>query len=244
MQGNLILSLKGISKTFDVGSNKQTVLNAVSLDVREHEFLAVMGPSGAGKTTLLNIMGGLEIPDEGEIFFQNKKIDTSDFKQASRFRAEHIGFIFQNYNLVDELSVRENIELASTIKGNYKEVREKIPAICKKLQIEQFLDHYPIKLSGGERQRCACARALCKQADFILADEPTGALDRRTTTNLVQLFQQMIQEEGISVVLVTHDPFVASFSNRVIFIQDGIITDELTSNTGRESFYQQIIMKL
>lgn len=142
------------------------------------------------------------------------------------------------------MSVRENIELASTIKGNYKEVREKIPAICKKLQIEQFLDHYPIKLSGGERQRCACARALCKQADFILADEPTGALDRRTTTNLVQLFQQMIQEEGISVVLVTHDPFVASFSNRVIFIQDGTITDELTSNTGRESFYQQIIMKL
>ena len=231
----LAVAARNVSKTYGDGELTVTALDSVSLDIERGTFTAVVGPSGSGKSTLVHCLAGLDSPDrrpETSIVVGGRDIVSLNDKELTEFRREHVGFVFQAFNLVPVLTARQNIELPLTLAGHRPDP-ELLARITDSLGLTERLDHRPDELSGGQQQRVAIARALITSPDVIIADEPTGALDTDTTTQVLQLLADTVHQQGHTVVVVTHDPRVADFADRTVRVQDGaIVSDE--SRAGRQ----------
>ena len=238
-----MLEVKNLKKVYTTrfGGNKVTALSNVNFTVERGEYVAIMGESGSGKTTLLNILAALDKPTEGEVILEGDNLNKVSDKALAAFRRERLGFVFQEFNLLDNFSVRDNIYLPLVLAGEkHKEMEKKIDPIAKKLGIDELLEKYPYEISGGQKQRVAVARAIITKPDILLADEPTGALDSGSTDELLRLFRQ-INEEGQSILMVTHSVKAASTAGRVLFIKDGVVYHQLyRANMGTEEFYKKI----
>lgn len=225
----MFLEVNHLEKSFQTRFSKEKTqaLRDVNFIAEEGEFIAIMGESGSGKTTLLNILATLEKPSSGEVVLEGKKISTIKEQQLAEFRRDHLGFVFQDFNLLDTLSVRDNIFLPLVL-GRYKygEMAKRLKALAPKLNIEDLLNKQPFELSGGQKQRVAVARALITNPKLILADEPTAALDSKNSDGLLELFEQ-INNEGQTILMVTHSSLAASHASRVLFIKDGQIFHQL-----------------
>ena len=225
----MFLEVNHLEKSFQTRFSKEKTqaLRDVNFIAEEGEFIAIMGESGSGKTTLLNILATLEKPSSGEIVLEGKKISTIKEQQLAEFRRDHLGFVFQDFNLLDTLSVRDNIFLPLVL-GRYKydEMAKRLEVLAPKLNISDLLDKQPFELSGGQKQRVAVARALITNPKLILADEPTAALDSKNSDGLLELFEQ-INAEGQTILMVTHSSLAASHASRVLFIKDGQIFHQL-----------------
>ncbi len=202
-----------------------------------------MGPSGSGKTTLLNVIATIDEVSSGHIYLNGKDLTEINKKEIARFRRENLGFIFQDFNLIDTLTIHENIALALTInKTNKNEIDGKVNSVAKDLGIEEILTKYPYEVSGGQKQRTACARALITNPKLILADEPTGALDSRSTQMLIEMISSLNKDFKATILMVTHDSFTASYCDRILFIKDGkIFTELVRGNNTRKQFFNQIL---
>ena len=238
-----ILNVSNIEKYY---GNKGMVTKAVdniSFSVNKGEFVGIMGASGSGKTTLLNCISTIDTVTSGHIYVDGKNITTMKSKQLSAFRREQLGFVFQDFNLLDTLTAYENIALALTIiKTPVKQIEAKVNYVAKALGISEILKKYPYQLSGGQKQRVACARAIITQPSLILADEPTGALDSKSARMLLESFETLNHDLSATIIMVTHDAFTASYCHRILFIKDGKIFNELIrGNSTRKEFFDKII---
>lgn len=237
-----VLKVNNLKKYY--GNNNITkALNNISFTVNDNEFVAIMGASGSGKTTLLNMISTIDTVTSGHIFIGGEDITTLDEEKLSDFRKNNLGFVFQDFNLLDTLTIKENIALSLIInKKDKTKIDNLVLDISKKLGISDILDKYPYEVSGGQKQRCASARALINNPKLILADEPTGALDSRNARVLLETFKQMNEELNSTILMVTHDAYSASYAARVLFIKDGKIFNEINkANKKREEFYDEII---
>jgi putative ABC transport system ATP-binding protein len=221
-----ILQTKNITKVYRNNSSQVHALGGVNLTVKPGELVAVMGPSGSGKSTLLHILGGLDSPTSGEVYLDGQRIDTMREAQRAVLRRKQVGFVFQAFNLIGNLSIGDNVELPALVAGlPTGEARQLREGLLSRLGVEDKSRNIPAQLSGGEKQRVALARALVNQPAILLADEPTGNLDSKTTFEVLRLLRQT-HEQGQTILMVTHDPNVASIAERVIFMRDGQITHE------------------
>jgi len=238
-----VLKVNNLKKYYGNNGNITKALNNISFIVNNNEFVAIMGASGSGKTTLLNAISTIDSVTSGSIIINGIDITDLDEEQLSKFRKENLGFVFQDFNLLDTLTIKENIALSLIINIEDKSKIDKLVLdISKKLGISDIIDKYPYEVSGGQKQRCASARALINNPKLILADEPTGALDSRNARVLLETFKEMNEELNATILMVTHDTFSASFANRVLFIKDGKIFNEIIKgNKNRKEFYDEII---
>lgn len=238
-----ILKLEHIQKYYGNGGNITKAINDISFSVEPGEFLGIMGASGSGKTTLLNCISTIDTVSAGHIYLEGADITEIKPKSLARFRRENLGFVFQDFNLLDTLTISENIALALSInKTPAKDVEPRILDIAGKLNIRDILDKYPYQVSGGQKQRCACARAIVNNPKLLLADEPTGALDSHSSQMLLSTIQSIHEELGATILMVTHDPFTASYGNRILFLQDGEILTELRKGRdSRRAFFDKIL---
>lgn len=238
-----ILEAHKIHKSFGSKFNKQEVLKGIDISIGKGEFVGIMGPSGSGKTTLLNVLSSIDKASKGTILINDTEMTTMTDKKLAEFRKHHLGFIFQEYNLLDTLTVKENILLPLSISGiSKKEAMKKFSEVAIELNILDLQDKYPTELSGGQKQRTSAARAFIHEPSIIFADEPTGALDSKSASDLLNKLSQLNQKRNATITIVTHDPVAASYCNRVIFIQDGQIYTQLTKGQeNRESFFKSII---
>ena len=238
-----ILEVKNIEKYYGNKDNVTKALDGISFDVTEGEFVGIMGASGSGKTTLLNCISTIDTVTTGKILLDGEDETRLKGKKLEEFRRDKLGFIFQDYNLLDTLTVYENIALALTIQGrNPKEIDNLVKDVSKKLGIETLLSKYPYQVSGGQKQRVASARAIVTDPTLILADEPTGALDSKSARQLLESFEKINKELKATILMVTHDPFTASYADRILFIKDGKIFNEVTKgNNSRKEFFDKII---
>ena len=238
-----VLKIENLKKYYGVNSNITKAVNGISLNISESEFVAIMGASGSGKTTLLNCISTIDTVTSGHIYIDNKDITTVKEDDLADFRRENLGFIFQDFNLLDTLTIAENIALSLIInKDNINEVDNKVKSIASKLGISDILEKFPYEVSGGQKQRCACARALINKPKLILADEPTGALDSKSSRMLLERFEYLNNLLQATILMVTHDAFSASYSSRVIFIKDGKIFNEIVKgDRSRKEFFNEII---
>ena len=238
-----ILKISNIEKYYGNKSNITKAINNISFEVEEGEFVAIMGASGSGKTTLLNCISTIDKVTSGHIFVGDEDITTLKGNALNKFRREELGFIFQDFNLLDTLTAYENIALALTIQGkNPKEIEKCILDIAKKLNIKDVLKKYPYQMSGGQKQRVASARAIITNPKLILADEPTGALDSKSAKMLLENFEYLNKDFKATILMVTHDAFTASYASRVIFIKDGKIFNEIRKGEdSRKEFFDKII---
>ena len=238
-----ILKIENIEKYYGNRSNLTKAIDGISFDVEEGEFVAIMGASGSGKTTLLNCISTIDEVTSGHIFIDGKDITELKEKDLASFRRENLGFIFQDFNLLDTLTISENISLALIInKEEVNKVEEKVDDIAEKLGIKEILNKYPYEVSGGQKQRCACARALINKPKLILADEPTGALDSKSSRMLLETMDEMNEKLNATILMVTHDSFSASFCKRVLFLKDGKIFNEIRrGEKPRKDFFNEIL---
>ena len=222
------------------------VLKGLDFQIEENEFVGIMGASGSGKTTLLNILSTLDKPTSGNVVINGKDITTLKKNQMADFRGKEIGFIFQDFNLLDNLTNRENIALPLSLQNvKAREINNQVEAIASRLNITQILDKYPAEVSGGQKQRIASARALVHNPSILFGDEPTGALDSKSATELLNTMDDLNKNDQVSILMVTHDPYSASYAQRILFIKDGKIGKELKKDDkSREEFYQEIIAEL
>jgi putative ABC transport system ATP-binding protein len=221
--------LEGVSKTYQMGETRVHALHAVDLEIGRGEFLAIVGPSGSGKTTLLNLLGGIDSPSEGRLVIDGTDVSRFDAKALTLFRREKIGFIFQFFNLIPTLTARENVEFALDLAGRDGDRPPREAAeLLDRVGLGDRLDHFPAQLSGGEQQRVAVARALAKDPVLVLGDEPTGNLDFRTGKLVLGAMNQIHEEEGTTVILVTHNTPLARVADRVLHLRDGEIAEEET----------------
>ncbi len=238
-----ILEVQNVRKVYTTrfGAHQVEALKDVSFSVEKGEYVAIMGESGSGKTTLLNILAALDKPTGGSVLLDGRDITTVKESEIASFRRDRLGFVFQDFNLLDTFSVRDNIYLPLVLAGSkLKEMEDKIRPIAKRLGISELLDKYPYELSGGQKQRTAVARALITNPRLILADEPTGALDSKATDELLRLFSN-INADGQTVLMVTHSVKAASHAGRVLFIKDGAVYHQLyRGNLTNETLYQRI----
>lgn len=235
-----ILQIKNLKKSY----KNQEVLKEISLNVFKNELLCIMGSSGSGKTTLLNCISTIDLPTSGEVIFNNNDITKIKKSKLADFRKNNIGFIFQNYNLLNTLNVRDNILLPLVLnKISINEMKEKVNKFSKILGLENILNKYPYEISGGQKQRVASIRAMITEPKIIFADEPTGALDSNSSKTLMKIFKQITEKFETTILMVTHDPYIASYSNRVVFLKDGYIYKELNKNNLDKdgNFYDEIL---
>ncbi len=232
-----------VEKYYGAGNNITKAVNRVSFSVAEGEFLGIMGASGSGKTTLLNMMSTIDRVTAGNIFYGSTDITELNEDALSDFRKENLGFIFQDFNLLDTLTIEENIILAMSLHGKKKkETDKKVDEILKILGIDEIRNKFPNQVSGGQKQRCACARALVNEPKLILADEPTGALDSKSAQMLLGTLIQMNQEMKATILMVTHDAFSASYCRRILFLKDGEIFNEIVrGEKDRREFLNEIL---
>ena len=238
-----VLKVNNLKKYYGNNTNITKALNNISFTVSNNEFLAIMGASGSGKTTLLNTISTIDSVTSGNIIINGIDITNLNEEELSDFRKDNLGFVFQDFNLLDTLTIKENIALSLIInKEDKNKIDNLVLDISKKLGISDILNKYPYEVSGGQKQRCASARALINNPKLILADEPTGALDSRNARVLLETFKEMNEELNATILMVTHDAFSASFAGRVLFIKDGKIFNEIIKgNKSRREFYDEII---
>lgn len=238
-----ILQVKNVLKYYGNKSSLTKAVNDISFDVSKGEFVAIMGASGSGKTTLLNMISTIDKVTAGEIIVDGENITKLKGNKLNEFRRNKLGFIFQDFNLLDTLTGYENISLALSIQNVlYFEQEKRIREIADKLEITKILDKYPHQMSGGEKQRIACARAIITNPSLVLADEPTGALDSKSSKQLLNSFKYLNNELKSTILMVTHDAFTASYASRVIFIKDGKIFNEIQrGDMNRKEFFDSII---
>ncbi len=238
-----MLDVRNIKKVYSsrLGSNKVQALTNVSFTVEKGEYIAIMGESGSGKTTLLNILAALDKPTSGEVLLDGKNFSKIKEKAISDFRRNNLGFVFQDFNLLDNFSIKDNIFLPLVLsQTDVNEMEKRIKPIAKKLSIEKLLDKYPYEISGGQKQRVAVARAIITEPKLILADEPTGALDSKSADNLLDIFAQL-NSEGQTILMVTHSTKAASHAGRVLFIKDGRLFHQIYRGTStNQEMYQKI----
>lgn len=238
-----LLNVKELKKTYTtrLGGAQVQALKNVNFSVENGEFIAIMGESGSGKTTLLNILAGLDKPTDGEVFLNMRSIVSLSEKEISAFRRAHLGFVFQDFNLLDTFSVEDNIFLPLVLSDtNYKEMRDRLEPIALKLGIDDILKKYPYEISGGQKQRAAIARAIITRPELLLADEPTGALDSRSADQIMNIFDG-INRDGQTILMVTHSIRAASCAGRVLFIKDGEVFHQIyRGEMSNEEMYQKI----
>ena len=238
-----ILEVKHLEKYYGNKGNITKAVNNISFDIQKGEFVGIMGASGSGKTTLLNCISTIDRVTSGNIIINGIDITKIKGNNLNKFRREELGFIFQDFNLLDTLTAYENIALALTIqKEKTKKIEERVIEISKKLGIEDILKKYPYQLSGGQKQRVASARAIITNPSLILADEPTGALDSKSARMLLESFEHLNKQLTATILMVTHDAFTASYADRILFIKDGEIFNELIKGEDtRKEFFDKII---
>lgn len=242
-QGSALLSLSHVGKIYGGKDAITTALDDVSFSVDKGEFVAIMGPSGSGKSTLLNCIATIDAATSGSIMLGDKDITRLRGKDLARFRRDDLGFIFQDSNLIDTLTGFENIALSLTLQGvPAQETRKRVEKIASALGVSEVLGKFPRQMSGGQRQRVAAARAMVSNPKLVLADEPTGALDSRSSTVLLEVLEDMNKRLGATIMMVTHDAFAASYSSRVIFIRDGRLFNWIERGSlSRSDYYTRIL---
>ena len=240
---NTILSVEHMEKYYGNKGNITKAVDDISFEVEEGEYMGIMGASGSGKTTLLNCISTIDPVTAGHIYIEGKDITALNSKKLSRFRREKLGFIFQDFNLLDTLTAFENIALALTIiKTPVSQIEPMVMDVAQKLEITEVLRKYPYQMSGGQKQRVASARAIVTRPSLVLADEPTGALDSKSSRMLLESFETLNHMMGATILMVTHDAFAASYCKRILFIKDGKIFNELVKgNQSRKEFFNKII---
>ncbi len=238
-----IMQVKNLEKVYGNHGNITKALNGMSFEVFPGEYVGVMGASGSGKTTLLNCVSTIDRATAGQILIEGSDITKLNSSEVADFRCHKLGFIFQDYNLLDTLTAYENIALALTIaKTHPGKVDGKVKVVAEKLGITEVLSKYPVQMSGGQKQRVASARAIVTNPSLILADEPTGALDSKSARALLESFRKMVQDLKSTILMVTHDPFSASYCDRILFIRDGKLFTELRrGEEDRKGFFDKII---
>ena len=238
-----VLKIEKIEKYYGSRSSLTKAIDNISFEVGKGEFVAIMGSSGSGKTTLLNCISTIDKVTAGHIYVDGNDITKLKGNDLNKFRREELGFVFQDFNLLDTLTAYENIALSLSIQNIHaKEIDERIKKVARELNIENILDKYPYQMSGGEKQRVASARAIITNPKLILADEPTGALDSRSAKMLLEKFNYLNENIEATILMVTHDAFTASYASRVIFIKDGKIFNEIyRGNASRKKFFDKII---
>ena len=238
-----MLQVQNIEKYYGSKNNVTKALDRVSFDVEAGEFLAIMGPSGSGKTTLLNCISTIDVISAGKILLDGVSVADLSEIELARFRRERLGFVFQDFNLLDTLTIEENIGLALSLNHqNPGTVQNRVREVAGKLGITNILTKFPYQVSGGQKQRAACARAMVAGQSLLLADEPTGALDSRASKNLLEIMTVMNRDMGATILMVTHDAYSASYAKRVLFLKDGRVFNELLcGERGRPVFYHEIL---
>lgn len=223
----LLVQLKGIAKSYKKGKEQVSVLSKLDLDIRRGDFLALMGPSGSGKTTLLNLLGGLDKPSAGELMIGGQRLDQMSSSQLTKWRARHVGFIFQFYNLMPVLTAEKNVELPLLLTNlSSKQRKHHVAAALELVGLSNRAKHYPSELSGGQEQRVAIARALVSDPDLLLCDEPTGDLDRATADEILSLLQTLNQQQQKTIIMVTHDPRAADHARHILHMDKGALVDD------------------
>ena len=238
-----MLQVQNIEKYYGSKNNVTKALDRVSFDVEARDFLAIMGASGSGKTTLLNCISTIDTISAGRILLDGVSIADLSESELAKFRRERLGFVFQDFNLLDTLTVEENIGLALSLNHQAPEaVRGRVREVAGKLGISDILEKFPYQVSGGQKQRAACARAMVAEQSLLLADEPTGALDSKASKDLLEMMSAMNRDMGATILMVTHDAYSASYAKRVLFLKDGRVFNELLrGDRGRPVFYHEIL---
>ncbi|MDI6617492.1 MAG: ABC transporter ATP-binding protein [Clostridiales bacterium] len=237
-----VLIARNLKKVYGSRGNICTALHDIDLDIKEGEFVGIMGPSGAGKTTLLNIISTIDKPSGGTVTIGGEDIVKMDEEKLSIFRRNKLGFIFQDFNLLDTLTVKENVVLPLALsRMDIGKIEERLKEISASLGIDDILNKYPYEISGGQKQRTAAARAIISHPALILADEPTGALDSKSSAELLQALSNLNEKNRATIMMVTHDAFAASYCKRIIFIKDGMLFTELIRGGSRKEFFQKIL---
>lgn len=238
-----LLKIQQIEKYYGNRSSLTKAIDDISFSVNEGEFVAIMGASGSGKTTLLNCISTIDRVTSGHIYLENTDITTLKGKELNKFRREKLGFIFQDFSLLDTLTAYENISLALSIqKLSAKQIDKAVKNVAEQLDITDVLQKYPYQMSGGQKQRVASARAIVTDPKIVLADEPTGALDSKSAKMLLERFRYLNTEHNATIMMVTHDSFTASYASRVLFIKDGRVFNEISKGSdSRKIFFNKII---
>lgn len=242
----MLIEVKNLEKVYGATHEYQTkALDGISFAVQESEFIGIMGASGSGKSTLLNILAAIDTPTAGQVKYEDQDITLLDKNALARFRKDKLGFVFQEYNLLDTLTIEENIILSLSLRNIPKsEIQQKVDWIAQTLGIADILRKFPYQVSGGQKQRCACARAMVVNPCLLLADEPTGALDSKAAHELLDTFEQINQEYHTTILMVTHDVFSASYCSRVLFVRDGKIYQELQKEQKSKAEMLQELLKI
>jgi putative ABC transport system ATP-binding protein len=239
---NDVLTARNLKKVYGSRGNVYTALQDIDLTIKQGEFVGIMGPSGAGKTTLLNIISTIDQPSSGTVTIGGEDIVKMNEEKLSVFRRNKLGFIFQDFNLLDTLTVKENIVLPLALsKVRLEELEKRLKEVATGLSIEDILNKYPYEISGGQKQRTAAARAIITKPALVLADEPTGALDSKSSTELLQALSDLNEKNSATIMMVTHDAFAASFCKKIIFIKDGLLFTELVRGGSRKEYFQKIL---
>jgi putative ABC transport system ATP-binding protein len=233
-EGSSLIRVRGLSKTYQRGSEEIHVLQRLNLDVDSGDFVAFMGPSGSGKTTLLNLLGGLDLPSAGSIMVAGDEITRMAARKLTAWRARHVGFVFQMYNLIPVLTAFQNVELPVLLTNLSKaERRRHVETALAVVGVADRMHHYPRQLSGGQEQRVGIARAIVADPTFLLCDEPTGDLDRKSADEVLDLLERLVGEHGKTVLMVTHDPLAAERARVVLHLEKGVLVDTVTAGRGR-----------
>ena len=242
MDGNTVLEIKNLVKDYGTKGFKTNVLKGLNLKVNKNDFIAIMGPSGSGKTTLLNILSTIDKPTQGSIILDGKDLTKLKNKELSNIRKDKIGFIFQDYNLLDTMTLQDNIALPLSLNGvSSKRCIEKTNQLAMMFGLKEHLQKYPYQLSGGQKQRGATCRALITNSEIIFADEPTGALDSKSSHDLLECLKLVNENGQATILMVTHDAFSASYAKEVYILSDGAIKCKLAKGQSRKEFYDRII---
>lgn len=239
-----ILVADHVTKIYGIETkNPVTALSDVSLTMYEGDFICVMGPSGSGKSTFINNLSTIDVPTKGYVYIDGKEVRTMGENEIGRFRYENLGFIFQEFNLLDSLTIFENIAVPLSLANiPLQEMNERVESVAQKLNVHQLLNKYPYECSGGQRQRAAIARALVTNPKLIVADEPTGNLDSQNSHELLELFKQLNDQDGVSILMVTHDSMIASYSQKLLYIKDGEIEETIErGHLSQKDYFYKIV---
>lgn len=242
MNDNKVVEIKNLIKSYGVRDFQTKVLKGISLTIYKDDFIAIMGPSGSGKTTLLNILSTIDKPSQGTILIDGKDMTRISNKELAKLRKDKIGFVFQDYNLLDTMTLQDNIALPLALDGaSSKQILEKIRELASAFGLEEQLRKYPYQLSGGQKQRGAVCRALITEPEIIFADEPTGALDSKAGRDLLECLRRVNDSGQAAILMVTHDPYCASYAKDVYLLSDGMMKCRISKGSDRKEFYNRII---